>query len=89
MVEPGASLHLMSKSGLTPEEQETIRKSKDPSVTMTANGTSHTTEEATTCVSDLDMFGEVQLLKEITLSRMGENIECENSSHILLVVPGV
>ena len=39
MVESEASLHMMSKSDLTPEEQETIRKSKDPSVTMTANGT--------------------------------------------------
>ena len=31
----GASLHMMSNIDLTPEEQETIRKSKDPSVVMT------------------------------------------------------
>ena len=30
---------MMSKSDLTPEEQATIRNSKDPSVIMTANGT--------------------------------------------------
>ena len=45
IVDSGASLHMMSKSDLTPEEQETIRKSKDPSVIMTGNGTTHTTEE--------------------------------------------
>ena len=43
-------------SGLTPEEQEHIRKSKDPSVVMAASGTAHTTEEATVYVYDLDMF---------------------------------
>ena len=31
---------------------------------MTANGTTHTTEEATVYVCDLDMFVQVQVLKE-------------------------
>ena len=31
---------------MTPEEQEKIRKSKDPSVSLAAFGTTHTTEEA-------------------------------------------
>ena len=52
----GASLHVMSESDLTPEEQETILLSKEPSVTMTANGTAHTTEEAPVYVCDLDKF---------------------------------
>ena len=39
IVHSGASLHMMSQSDLTPEEQETIRRSKDPSVVMSANGT--------------------------------------------------
>ena len=55
-------MHMMSKSDLTPAEQETIRTSKDPSVIMTATGTTHTTEEATVYVCDLDMFAQVQLL---------------------------
>ena len=55
---------MMSKSDLTPEEQETVQQSKDPSVIMTANGTTHTTEKATVCVCDLGMFVQVQLLKE-------------------------
>ena len=45
----------MSKNQLTPEDQETIQKSKDPSIIVTAKGTAHTTEEATVCVCDLDM----------------------------------
>ena len=48
-VDSGASLRMMSKSDLTPEEQETIWKSKDPSVVTTANGTTHRTE-ATVCL---------------------------------------
>ena len=61
-VDSGASLLVMSKSDLTPEEQETIQRSEDPSVIMTANG--NTTEEATVYVCYLDMFVQVQFLKE-------------------------
>ena len=60
-MDSGASLHMIGESGLTPEKQQTIRKSKGPSVIMTANGSTQTTEEATVFVSDLDMFVEVQL----------------------------
>ena len=41
---------MMSKSDLTPEQQETIQKSKNPSVIVIANGTTHTIEEATKCL---------------------------------------
>ena len=37
-----------------------MQKSEGPSVIMTANGTTHTTEEATVYVCDLDMFVQVQ-----------------------------
>ena len=63
-MDSGASVHMMSQSDLTAEEQETIQKSKDPSVIMTAKGTAHTTEEATVYVGDLDMFVQVPLFKE-------------------------
>ena len=49
---------------MPPEEQESIQELKDPSVITSANGTTHTTEEATVCVCDLDMFVHIQLLKE-------------------------
>ena len=55
---------MMSKSDLTPEEEETIRKSQEPCVIKTAIGTTHTTEGATVCVCALDMFVDAQLLKE-------------------------
>ena len=55
---------MMSNSELTSEEQETIQKSKDPSIVKTANGTTRTTEEATVCVCDSDMFVQVPLSKE-------------------------
>ena len=75
-----ASLHMMSKSDLTPEEKETIRKSKGPSVTVTANGTTHTREEATVSVCALDMSVKVQLLKEspavLSLGKL-----CEENSY--------
>ena len=64
IVNSGASLHVLSKSNLTLEEPDTTGISKDPSVIMTANGTTHTTEEATEYVSDLDMFVQVQFLKD-------------------------
>ena len=57
-----ASLHMMSRNELTPEKQETMRKSVDSTVIMTAQGTISTTEKATVCVTDLDMFIDVQLL---------------------------
>ena len=40
----GASLHVMRKSDLTSKAQETVRKSKDPAVITTANGTTHTAD---------------------------------------------
>ena len=64
IVDSGASLRMMSKSDLTPQEQETNHRSKDPSIIKTANTLTHTTEEATENVSDLDMFVKVQWLKE-------------------------
>ena len=51
---------MMSKNDLTHREEETIQKLKDPSVIMTASGTTQTTEEATVCVCDVDMFLQVQ-----------------------------
>ena len=50
----------MSRSVLTPEVQKNVSNIKGSSVVMTANGTIHTTEEATVHVCDLEMFVEVQ-----------------------------
>ena len=56
IVDSRTSLRMKSKNKLASEKQETVRRSKDPSVMMTATGTKHTTEEATAHVHDLDMF---------------------------------
>ena len=61
-----AGLDMMCNSDLTPEGQETIRKSKDAPGVMTTNGTTHTTAGATAHVYDLDTFIEVQRLKNHT-----------------------
>ena len=49
-------MHMLSKSDLTPEEQETVRKCEEPTVLLTANGTARSTEETTVNVIALDMF---------------------------------
>ena len=54
----------MNKSDLAPKEPETIRKSRVYHLILTAEGTTHTTEEATENVYGLDMFVQVQLLKD-------------------------
>ena len=60
IVDPRASLEMVTESDLTPEEQETIiQKSKDPSVIMTANGTTRTTEEAAVQVCSSSMIGRI------------------------------
>ena len=56
LVDSAASLHVMSDSDLTPREQEPIQNSEDPSVIMTANGTTHATGEATVYICDLDIL---------------------------------
>ena len=47
---------------LTPEERDAITVSKNTTV-ITANWSARTTEQASVCVNDLDMFVTVQLLK--------------------------
>ena len=41
----GASLQIMNQSDLTPEGQETVQRSKDPPVVVTANGATRTTKK--------------------------------------------
>ena len=89
-----ASLHTMSTSDLTPEEQETMQKSKDPTVILT-------TKDATGNVCDLDMsvqgtncaknsyFYEWHPGQPSYLIKNGRTTECKTDTRIPLVVPGV
>ena len=50
VVDPGASMHLVSKKDLSKAELETVRMSKNPIMVVTANGEVQTKEEATVYV---------------------------------------
>ena len=60
-------MQMRSKNDLTPEEKETFRKPKESFKIMTANGTAYTNEEATVYVNNLDLFIEIELLKDSTV----------------------
>ena len=49
---------------LSSEELETLRRFRNPTVVLTANGEVHTNEEAQVCVHDLDLFVTVQILED-------------------------
>ena len=81
-VDSGASVHLMSKMGLSPEELETVKVSRRPTTVITANGSINATEEVTVFLKDLDMFVTVQLLEDTpAVLSLGKLCE-ENSFHM-------
>ena len=64
VVDSGASMHMMSKKELSSEELWTVKRSRTPTVVLTANGDVYTHEEAQVFVRDLNQFVTVQLLEE-------------------------
>ena len=64
VIDSGASMHMLSKKDLSSEELETLRRSRTPTVVVTANGEVQTHEEAQVCVHDLGFFLTVQLLED-------------------------
>ena len=67
MVDFGASMHMLSKKDLSSDELKTMRRSRHPTVAVTANGEVQTNEEAQENVHDIGLFVTVQLL-EVTLA---------------------
>ena len=57
-----ASMHVVSRKDLNSAELVSVRISKSPTMVVTANGEVLTTEEATVCVKELDLFVTVMLL---------------------------
>ena len=57
-------MRMMSKKELSSEELWTVKRSRTPTVVLTANGEVHTHEEAQVFVQDLNQFVTVQLLEE-------------------------
>ena len=57
-------MHMLSKKDLSSDEMETLRRSRNLSVVLTANGEVQTNVEAQVCVHDVDLFVTVQLLDD-------------------------
>ena len=64
VVDSGASVHMLSKKDISSDEMDTLRRSRNPTTVVTANGEVQTNEEAQVYVHDLDLFVAVQLLEE-------------------------
>ena len=56
-------MHMTSKKELSSDELDTLRRSRNPTVVLTANGEVHTNEEAHVHVQDLNPFVTMQSLE--------------------------
>ena len=54
VVDPGASMHMISEKDLNSAEMDTLTTSRSPTTVITANGEVQTHEEATVYVKELD-----------------------------------
>ena len=63
VVDSGASMHMLRKKDSSSDDMDTLRRSRNPTTVMTANGEVQTNEEAQVYVHDLDLFVTVQLLE--------------------------
>ena len=57
-------MHMLSKKDCSSDELDTLRRSRNPTTVVTANGEVQTNEVAQVYVHDLDLFVTVQLLEE-------------------------
>ena len=80
VVASGASMHMMRKQDLSSDELDTLRRSRTPTVVLTANGEVHTHKEARVFVHDLNLFVTVQLLEE-TLAVLSLGKLCEDHGY--------
>ena len=64
VVDSGASMHTMSKRELSSGEMDTVKRSRTPTVELTANGEVQTHQDAQVFLHDLNLFVAVQLLEE-------------------------
>ena len=62
VVDSGASMHMISKKGLSDTELDTLTKSCSPTIVITANGEVQTREEATVYVKESDIFLTMKVL---------------------------
>ena len=62
VVDPSASMHMISKKDLSDAEMNTLTKSCSPTIVKTANGEVQTHEEATVYVQELEKFLTMKVL---------------------------
>ena len=63
MVDPDASMHMLSTKDLISVNMETVQVSKNPLTVITADGEVQTNEEATVYVKELDLLATVRFSK--------------------------
>ena len=80
LVGSGASMHMMSNKDLSSDKLDTVRRSRNPTVVLAANGEVHTNEEGQVYVHDLNLFATVQLLEE-TLAVLSLGKLCEDHGY--------
>ena len=73
-------MHMLSKKDLSSDELDTLRRSRNPTLVVTANGEVQTNEEAQENVHDLDLFVTVQLFGE-TLAVQSRGQLCEDHGY--------
>ena len=80
MIDSGASAHMLSKKVLSPDEMETLWRSRTLTVVVTANGEVQTKEEAQIYVHDIGLFVTVQLVED-TLAVLSLGKLCEEHGY--------
>ena len=79
-------MHVLSKKVLS-DELDTLRRSRTPTVVLTADGEVHTHEEAQVFVHDLGLFVTVQLLED-TPAVLSRGKLCEDHGYSYQRVSG-
>ena len=74
-IKAGASKYMMSKNDLNSDELDTLRRSRNPTVVLTANGKVHTREESQVFVHDLNLFVTENFAKTTDTSMSGSAVK--------------
>ena len=82
VVDPGASMHMISTKPLNDAETDTLTKSCCPTRVITPNGEVQTHEEATVYVKELDIFLTMKILEDTpAVSSLGKLCDEHGYSH--------
>ena len=80
IIDSGASLHMLSKDALTPGDRETMIKSGDLTVIVTATRNRRVDDDAAVYINDLDVLGTMMLLKDSPAALSLRSL-CEEMGH--------